>query len=268
MQQIGGIGFIGGGNMAEALIRGLVASGADAAQITVAELMPQRRQFLEKTYGVVTTDAGAEVVTAHSTIILAVKPQVVDQVLQTISRAFNDDKCLISILAGVSTTTIEAILGGNCRVVRVMPNTPALIGAGAAGLCAGAHATANDLQHACSLFECVGVAEVVTENLLDAVTGLSGSGPAYVFLMIEALADGGVLEGLPRQTALMLAAKTVAGAAQMVLDGEEHPAVLKDRVCSPAGTTIAAVNALEQGGVRAALIEAVHSSAKRSRELG
>lgn len=268
MQQIDEIGFIGGGNMAEALIRGLVASGVDASRITVAELMPQRRVFLEKNYGVVTTESSVDVVAAHSTIILAVKPQVLDVVLQPIAAGFTADKCLISILAGVSTAKIEEILGENCRVIRVMPNTPALIGAGAAGLCAGVHATAGDLQRACSLFECVGVAEIVSESLLDAVTGLSGSGPAYVYLIIEALADGGVLEGLPRDTALMLAAKTVAGTAQMVLDGDEHPAVLRDRVCSPGGTTIAAVKALEEGGVRAALIEAVHRSAKRSRELG
>jgi len=268
MQQIDEIGFIGGGNMAEALIRGLIASGVDAARITVAELMPKRRLFLEENYGVVATECSADVVAAHSIIILAVKPQVLEVALQPVVAEFTDQKCLISILAGVATAKIEAILGDGHRVIRVMPNTPALIGSGAAGLCAGAYSTAEDLQRACTLFECVGVAEVVAEPLLDAVTGLSGSGPAYVYLMIEALADGGVLEGLPRETALMLAAKTVAGAAQMVLDGDEHPAVLKDRVCSPAGTTIAAVKALEEGGVRAALIEAVHRSAKRSRELG
>lgn len=268
MQKIEEIGFIGGGNMAEALIRGLVASGVSPARITVAELMPQRRLFLEHTYGVVTTESSRDVVAEHSAIILAVKPQVAEAALQPIAALLGDDKCLISILAGVSTAKIEAILGGDKRVIRVMPNTPALIGAGAAGLCAGANASADDLAAACSLFECVGVAQVVKESLLDAVTGLSGSGPAYVYLMIEALADGGVLEGLPRDTALMLAAKTVAGAAQMVLDGDEHPAVLRDRVCSPAGTTIAAVRALEQGGVRTALIEAVHCAAKRSRELG
>ena len=261
MAKIEEIGFIGGGNMAEALIRGLVASGVSPARITVAELMPQRRLFLEHTYGVVTTQSSRDVVAEHSAIILAVKPQVVEAALQPIAALLGDDKCLISILAGVSTAKIEAILGRGKRVIRVMPNTPALIGA-------GANASADDLAAACSLFECVGVAQVVKESLLDAVTGLSGSGPAYVYLMIEALADGGVLEGLPRDTALMLAAQTVAGAAQMVLDGDDHPAVLRDRVCSPAGTTIAAVRALEQGGVRAALIEAVHCSTKRSRELG
>lgn len=267
MKKIDEIGFIGGGNMAEALIRGLVASGVSPDQITVAELMPQRRIFLEHTYGVATTEHSADVVAAHSSVILAVKPQVLEAALQPIATLFGNTTCLISILAGVSTTRIESILSPGARVIRVMPNTPALIGAGAAGLCAGVNATADDLAAACALFECVGVAQVVKESLLDAVTGLSGSGPAYVYLIIEALADGGVLEGLPRETALMLAAQTVAGAAQMVLDGEDHPAVLRDRVCSPAGTTIAAVRALEQGGVRAALIEAVHCAAQRSREL-
>lgn len=268
MKKIDEVGFIGGGNMAEALIRGLIASGVSPERITVAELMPERRIFLERSYGVATTEWSGDVVAAHSLIILAVKPQIVEAVLQPIAELFGGDKCLISILAGVSTAKIEKIINDGARVIRVMPNTPALIGAGAAGLCGGANATQADLDAACSLFESVGVAEVVGEPLLDAVTGLSGSGPAYVFLMIEALADGGVLEGLPRDTALMLAAKTVAGAAQMVLDGDDHPAVLRDRVCSPAGTTIAAVRALERGGVRAALIDAVHSAAKRSRELG
>jgi pyrroline-5-carboxylate reductase len=268
MQKIEEVGFIGGGNMAEALIRGLIASGVSPERITVAELMSERRVFLEHSYAVATTECSADVVAAHSLIVLAVKPQVVEAVLQPISTLFGGDKCLISILAGVSTTKIEKIVNDGARVIRVMPNTPALIGAGAAGLCGGTNVTQADLDAACSLFESVGVAKVVSESLLDAVTGLSGSGPAYVFLMIEALADGGVLEGLPRDAALMLAAQTVAGAAQMVLAGDEHPAVLRDRVCSPAGTTIAAVQALEQGGVRAALIAAVRCAAKRSRELG
>ena len=268
MQQITGIGFIGGGNMAEALIRGLLDSGVSSDTVMVAELMPERRQFLEQTYGVTTTASSAEVMTANPLVILAVKPQTLDLALLPVADLFDADKCLISILAGVSTASIEAILGDNARVLRVMPNMPALIGAGATGLCGGRHATADDLEMAQQLFACVGIVEAVKEVLLDAVTGVSGSGPAYVYLMIEALADGGVLEGLPRDTALKLAAQTVAGAAQMVLDGDEHPAVLRDRVCSPAGTTIAAVQTLEQGGVRAALINAVQRSASRSRELG
>ncbi|MEA3466452.1 MAG: pyrroline-5-carboxylate reductase [Thermodesulfobacteriota bacterium] len=268
MQHISGTGFIGGGNMAQALICGLLDSGVPPETLMVAELMPERRQFLAQTYGVITTGNSAEVVAAYPVIILAVKPQALETALLPVADLFDADKCLISILAGVSTAKIEAITGDNTRVLRVMPNTPALIGAAATGLCGGRHATADDLEMAQQLFACVGIVEVVKEALLDAVTGLSGSGPAYVYLMIEALTDGGVLEGLPHDTALRLAAQTVVGAAQMVLDGNEHPAVLRDRVCSPAGTTIAALQTLEQGGVRAALINAVQRSATRSRELG
>lgn len=268
MQQVTGTGFIGGGNMAEALIRGLLDSGVASDTVMVAELLPERRRFLEQTYAVATTQNSADVVAAHPLIILAVKPQMLEAALLPVADMFAADKCLISILAGVPTTKIETILGDNARVLRVMPNTPALIGAGATGLCAGRHATTDDLELARQLFACVGMVEVVKEALLDAVTGVSGSGPAYVYMMIEAMADGGVLEGLPRDTALMLAAKTVAGAAQMVLDGDEHPAVLRDRVCSPAGATISAVQILEQRGLRAALIDAVQRSAGRSRELG
>lgn len=268
MQQGSGIGFIGGGNMAEALIRGVLRCGVAADTIRVAELVDERRQFLEHTYGIATTRSSAEVVAAQPVIVLAVKPQGLEAALKPVADVFTAEKCLISILAGVATTRIEAILGERPRVLRVMPNTPALIGAGATGLCAGRYATSADLEWARTFFAAVGVVEIVSEALLDAVTGLSGAGPAYVYLMIEALADGGVLEGLPRSTALRLAAQTVAGAAQMVLDGDDHPAVLRDRVCSPAGATIAAVQVLEQSGVRSALINAVQRAAQRSRQLG
>ncbi|MCD6527503.1 MAG: pyrroline-5-carboxylate reductase [Desulfuromonas sp.] len=262
------IGFIGGGNMAEALVRGLINSGVAANSILVAELMAERRDFLEQTYGIVTTADSAEVVRQQQLIILAVKPQALDAALVPVADGFSSDKCLISILAGVEIGRLEAILGGAPRVVRVMPNTPALIGVGAAGLCGGRHATAADVAAAQQLFAAVGVVELVPERLLDAVTGLSGSGPAYVYTFIEALADGGVLEGLPRDVALKLAAQTVAGAAQMVLDGGDHPAVLRDRVCSPAGTTIAAVQTLEKGKFRSTLMAAVSRACQRSKELG
>lgn len=262
------IGFIGGGNMAEALIRGLVDSGVAATSIMVAELMAERREFLHQTYGVVTTDDSSQLVQKQQLIILAVKPQALEAALNPVAEHFDADKCLVSILAGVETSRLEALLGGQPRVVRVMPNTPALIGVGAAGLCGGRHATAADVTAATQLFAAVGVVEVVAESLLDAVTGLSGSGPAYVYTFIEALADGGVLEGLPRDVSLKLAAQTVVGAAQMVLDGDDHPAVLRDRVCSPAGTTIAAVQSLEQGNFRATLMAAVSAASQRSKELG
>jgi pyrroline-5-carboxylate reductase len=268
MQQLTGIGFIGGGNMAEALIRGLIDAGVAAQTLLVAELRPERCQYLEQTYAVRTTQNCELAVTTNPLIILAVKPQAMAAALTPLADLFSEDKCLISILAGVTTAKLEAVVGSRARVVRVMPNTPALIGAGAAGVSAGRFASSADLELARELFACVGVVEIVPEKLLDAVTGVSGSGPAYVYTIIEALADGGVLQGLPRDTALMLAAQTVAGAAQMVLTTKEHPAVLRDRVCSPAGTTIAAVQLLEQRAVRSALIDAVQCATERSRELG
>ncbi|PLX94400.1 MAG: pyrroline-5-carboxylate reductase [Desulfuromonas sp.] len=261
------LGFIGGGNMAEALMKGLISSGVESRQILVAELMPERRAYLEQTYQVQTTASSSEVMEQKKVVLLAVKPQALDAALMPLSDVFTDEHCLISILAGVTSTRIESILGGAPRIVRVMPNTPALIGAGAAGLCGGRHASAEDVALACTLFSCVGAVEVVAERLLDAVTGLSGSGPAYVYTIIEALADGGVLEGLPRSVALTLAAQTVAGAAQMVLETQEHPGVLRDRVCSPGGTTIAAMETLEQGNLRATLMGAVTRATQRSREL-
>jgi len=261
------LGFIGGGNMAEALMKGLISSGVESRQILVAELMPERRAYLEQTYQVQTTASSSEVMEQKKVVLLAVKPQALDAALMPLSDVFTDEHCLISILAGVTSTRIESILGGAPRIVRVMPNTPALIGAGAAGLCGGRHASAEDVALACTLFSCVGAVEVVAERLLDAVTGLSGSGPAYVYTIIEALADGGVLEGLPRSVALTLAAQTVAGAAQMVLETKEHPGVLRDRVCSPGGTTIAAMETLEQGNLRATLMGAVTRATQRSREL-
>ncbi len=267
MQQTTGTGFIGGGNMAEALIKGLIASGMPVEKLMVAELQPERREYLQRTYGVVVSADSNEIVAQNEVIILAVKHQGLEKALLPVADLFTNSKCLISILAGVATAKLEAMVGDNVPVIRVMPNTPALIGAGAAGISAGRHATVEFMDLACDLFRCVGLVEVVAESLLDAVTGLSGSGPAYVYMMIEALADGGVLEGLPRSTALMLAAQTVAGTAQMVLESNEHPAVLRDRVCSPAGTTIAAVQVLERNGLRSALIDAVQISARRSREI-
>jgi pyrroline-5-carboxylate reductase len=193
---------------------------------------------------------------------------MINSVMPEISEYFNDKKRLISILAGVSTQTLESFLPGSPRVVRVMPNTPALVGEGASGLCAGRHAREEDLRATQQLLESVGTARVVTEKEMDAVTGLSGSGPAYVYTLIEALADGAVRQGLGRDDALALAAQTVLGAARMVQESGEHPAVLRDRVCSPGGTTIAGVEALEEGNFRATLMNAVSRATQRSRELG
>lgn len=268
MNNAGKIGFIGGGNMAEAFIKGLLKGGYPVSALQVAEPAEERRTFLNRAYGVTTTSDNPAVVESSDIIILAIKPQLVASVVPGFAASFSGAKLLISILAGVSTATLETLLGMEPRVVRAMPNTPALIGSGAAGLCRGRYASEADLNAARDIFSAFGLACLVNEGQLDAVTGLSGSGPAYIFTVIEALADGGVQEGLPRDIALSLAIQTVLGAAQLVKESGEHPAQLRDKVCSPGGTTIAAVQVLEEKGMRAALMAAVSAAARRSRELG
>lgn len=268
MKPIGKIGFIGGGNMAEAIIKGLLKGPFPAKEIVVGEPTEERRRLLAQRYRVQITADNLEVVKACDLIVLAVKPQISKEALSGIGSAFSGGKLLISILAGIATATLEEYFDGSPRVVRVMPNTPALVGEGASALCRGRFATPDDLLTARDLFEAVGMVQEVSEAQMDAVTGLSGSGPAYVFTVIEALADGGVQQGLQRDIALSLAAQTVLGAARLVRESGEHPAVLRDRVCSPGGTTIAAVRVLEERGLRAALMEAVERAARRSRELG
>jgi pyrroline-5-carboxylate reductase len=263
------IAFLGSGNMAEALVKGLLAAGTAAAEeIVCAEPVAERREALKKRHGVGVTASNAEAVTAAGIVVLSVKPQIVDAVLSEIAPALGTSRLLVSIAAGVPISALARRLGPGARIVRTMPNTPALVGAGATALARGGAATEEDLVQATALFQAVGTAVVVEEKLLDAVTGLSGSGPAYVFLAIEALADGGVKAGLPRATALALAAQTMVGAGRMVLETGEHPGKLKDQVTSPGGTTIAGVHALEAAGFRAALIAAVEAAAKRSKELG
>lgn len=268
MQSYGRIGFVGGGNMAEAFVKGVLKGGGAAAEILLSDPSPLRRTFMAEHYGVSVTEENLDVVRACDVVVLAIKPQIVGTVVPALASSFTAEKLLVSILAGVATTTLEGLLGGSPRVLRAMPNTPALVGEGATGLCRGQFATPEDLDIAQQLFATFGMVRPVSEEQLDAVTGLSGSGPAYVFTFIEALADGGVQEGLPRDTALALAIQTVLGAALLLKESGEHPAVLRDKVCSPAGTTIAAVRALEEKGVRAALMAAVSSATRRSRELG
>lgn len=268
LKQVKSIGFIGGGNMAEAFVKGLIHGGYPAADISVAEPNAERRNHVAECFGVYVTSDNRELVTRSEIVVLAIKPQIVKPVLAGIASTYTADKLVISILAGVPTTTLEELLGGSPRVVRAMPNTPALVGEGAAAICGGAYATDEDLELARHLFETVGVVQVVAEEQLDAVTGLSGSGPAYVYTVIEALADGGVQEGLRRDVAQALAAQTVLGAARLLKETGQHPALLRDQVCSPGGTTIAAVKVLEERGLRATLMEAVSAATRRSRELG
>jgi pyrroline-5-carboxylate reductase len=263
------LAFIGGGNMAEALLRGILAAKRlTPDQVVVTDVREDRLAVLHTIYGVATTTDNAEAAAGAETVLLAVKPQVMPRALEELRRAVTEQQLVISIAAGIATVTIEAAFLRPVRVIRVMPNTPALVLEGVSALCRGAQATAEDLQAARHLLEAVGTVVTVDEGLMDAVTGLSGSGPAYIFLVIEALADGGVKVGLPREVAQALAAQTVRGAARMVLETGQHPGALKDMVASPGGTTIAGLHALEQGAVRAALINAVEAAAKRSRELG
>ncbi len=268
MNTLGKIGFIGGGNMAEAFVKGLLKGGLPAGAMLVSEPNDGRREFLHERYGVRSGIDNREVVGAVDILILAVKPQIVTEVMSDIAGAFRGDQLLISILAGVATRTLEAFFDGQPRIIRAMPNTPALVGQGAAAICAGRFASRDDLGLARRLFETVGTVQQVEEGQMDAVTGLSGSGPAYVYTVIEALAAGGVQEGLRLDVAHALAVQTVLGAAQLVKETGEHPALLREKVCSPGGTTIAAIRVLEERGLRATLMDAVETATRRSRELG
>jgi pyrroline-5-carboxylate reductase len=254
-----GWGFLGAGKMATALI--------PPESIRASDPDPKARAFLLSETGVPTFDSNAEVIESSDVIVLAVKPQYMAPVLAEIRPLVTLNHLVVSVAAGVTLATLAEGLGSDRRIARVMPNTPALVGEGAAGFCMGPAARPGDEAIVAGCLEAVGRAFRVTESLLDAVTGLSGSGPAFVYVMIEALADGGVRAGLPREIAQILAAQTVLGAARMVLETGRHPGALKDEVASPAGTTIAGLHALERGGVRAALIDAVVAAHARSVEL-
>lgn len=262
------IGFIGGGNMAEALLRGLQAGGFPAADITVAEPVDERRKFLADRYGVTVTTDNVDVATTCDIVILAIKPQMVTPVLTQIAPALAPGTRLISIMAGVKSAAIEAAVPTGVRVVRVMPNTPALVLEGATAICAGKSAGDEDVSLARRIFDLVGKTWQVDEKLMDAVTGLSGSGPAYILTVIEALSDAGVKNGLPRDIAAGLAMQTVFGTAKLLLETRDHPAVLRDKVTSPGGTTIAGLHVMEREGVRGILINAVDAATARSKELG
>jgi pyrroline-5-carboxylate reductase len=263
------IGFVGAGNMAEALIKGLLAAGAAKTQVLASDHTAERVSYVHAAYGVATTEDNREVVRRADIVVLAVKPQIVPRVLDEIADAVTAEKLVVSVAAGVPIEAIEAHLHQRSRIVRVMPNTPALVQAGAAAIVAGAHATEGDLATARTIFDSVGVSVVLDdEGLMDAITGLSGSGPAYIFVIIDALADAGVRVGLSRDVALALAAQTVLGAAKLLIETGEHPGALKDKVTSPGGTAIAGLHTLEQGGLRTTLINAVEAATRRSRELG
>jgi pyrroline-5-carboxylate reductase len=261
-------GFIGAGRMATALIRGMLRAGAATPGTVIAsDPLEAARTVLAAETGVTVAESNVRVAHKSDVLVLAVKPQSMPHVLEHLRHAVTQEHLVISIAAGVALGTLEAGLGPGRRLVRVMPNTPALIGAGASAYCLGPGAREDDEARVLECLNSVGSAVAVPESLLDAVTGLSGSGPAFVFVLIEALADGGVRVGLPRDVATALAAQTVLGAARMVLETGLHPGALKDQVASPGGTTIAGLHALERGGLRAALIDAVEAATRRSAEL-
>jgi len=264
-------GFVGGGAMAEALVGGLLASGVSTDRIRVADPDPARQKALAEAQGVAVTGDNAEAVAGADVALVAVKPNVLVDALGALCDGPTDVGATlwISIAAGIPLATIERALGPGARVVRAMPNTPALVHAGATAIHANGACRAADRAVARTLFEAVGTCwEAPNEGLLDAVTGLSGSGPAYVFVFLEALGDAGVRMGLPRDAAYQLAFQTVLGAAKLALESGRHPASLKDQVTSPGGTTIAGLERLEAGGFRAALHDAVEAATRRSRELG
>ncbi|MCF6186386.1 MAG: pyrroline-5-carboxylate reductase [Desulfobulbaceae bacterium] len=263
------IGLIGGGQMGEALVRGMIESGlVQAANIMTAEPDEKRCAYLQETYGIQVTAAATDLCAFASVLILAIKPQIMQPVLEQYKPVMGSQHLLISIAAGVPLVAIEQVVGDGQRVIRVMPNTPALVLAGASALSPNKAASPEDLELGLEIFSAIGTCVHLPENLLDAVTGLSGSGPGYVFTFIEAMIDGGVLAGIPRPVAQQLVLQTVYGSAKLALETGEPPAVLKGMVTSPGGTTIAGLQVLEEAGLRGTVMAAVDRATKRSRELG
>jgi len=263
------IGFLGTGKMATALASGFIRAGlVTPRQVFGSDPLPAARAAFGKATGARIVTGNPKVVELASVLVLATKPDQTAAVLAEIHDGFTRRHLLISIAAGVPTTKLEAALPAGARVIRVMPNTPALLGASASGFALGQRATRADGDLAQRLLSAVGVAVALKESLLDAVTGLSGSGPAYVYQFIEALSDGGVAAGLPRDVATKLAAQTVLGSARMVLETGVHPGALKDMVTSPGGTTIEGLHELEKGKLRGTVISAVRAAAEKSRKLG
>ena len=274
-------GTIGGGVMGEALLSRLIAQKVYLpSEILVSDPQPQRRQFLTETYGIGTTASNLEVAAATEVLFLAIKPQVFDTVALELSVGVDrpqdhngeianpkSEAVIVSILAGMPLSKLEQAFPGQA-VLRVMPNTPATVGAGMSAIAPGKLVQPADLELVKRMFQAVGEVVEVPESMLDAVTGLSGSGPGYVAILIEALTDGGVCAGLPRAIASQLALQTVFGTAKLLQETGMHPAELKDRVTSPGGTTIAGIATLESNGFRSALIEAVKAACLRSQELG
>ncbi|MDB6068285.1 MAG: Pyrroline-5-carboxylate reductase [Pedosphaera sp.] len=263
------IGFLGAGKMGTALAKGFISAGlVTASQIMASDPVEGAREAFSREVGAKMASSNAEVARFANVLLLAVKPDQVPGALAEIRDVFTEKHLLISIAAGLPLAKLEGALGAQPRVIRVMPNTPALVGASATAYALGKSTLPADAQLAQKLFSAVGIAFPVKESLLDAVTGLSGSGPAFVYLMIEGLSDGGVAAGLPRDVATKLAAQTMLGAAKMVLETGLHPGALKDMVTSPGGTTIEGLHELEKGRVRGSLMNAVRAATEKSKKLG
>lgn len=263
------LGFVGGGRMATAMIQGLLrAQVTSANRIVASDVLADIRDALAELTGIHVHVDNRPVIQQSDVVVLAVKPQVMADVLEEIKPAITAKHLVISIAAGITLKQLSDGLGTKTRIVRVMPNAPSLIGAGAAAYCLGAKATVEDADVVRQILTVGGKAFELPERLLDAVTGLSGSGPAFVAVIIEALSDGGVQVGLPREVANALAAQTVYGAAKMIMETGLHPGMLKDMVTSPGGTSAAGLHALEKGGLRGALLDAVVAATRRAQELG
>jgi len=264
------IGIIGTGNMGEALVSGLVSSQkAGSGHIICADVRQDSLESVKEKYGVRTTTNNTEAIKESEIIIYSVKPQILASVLKETAPFLDMSKLIISIAAGVPLAAIESCVNKKLRLVRVMPNIAAFVKESASAIAAGQHTHKDDIKLAKAIFDSVGRSVFIEENILmDAITGLSGSGPAYIFLIVDALADAGVKMGLSRKDALFLSSQTVLGAAKLLLETKEHPGQLKDRVTSPGGTAIAGIHTLEKGGLRTTLINAVEAATTRSKELG
>ena len=263
------VAFIGAGNMAEALIKGLIDSKViPADQISASDILENRRQYISETHGIRCLEDNRQLVADADVVVLAVKPQVCQAVLEEVGPVLGASKLVLSIVAGVAAKTILSRVKEGTRVIRTIPNTPAMVMEGITGIATDGDVSQKDVKIAEAIFATVGKTVTIEEKLMDAATGLSASGPAYIFVIIEALADGGVRMGIPRQTALTMAAQTILGSAKLYFESGKHPGELKDMVTSPGGTTIAGLHQLEAGGLRAALINAVQAATLRSEELG
>jgi pyrroline-5-carboxylate reductase len=262
------LGFIGSGNIGQAMLGGVLkAKLLDNSQIIVSDVDQQKLEFVHNTYGIKTTDDSRVLAAEADVVILAIKPGIYDVVLHSIKDLINKHQIIVTIAAGKSMADVESIIGADIKIVRAMPNTPALVNEGMTGLCCNENVSDAELQEIKVIFESFGQAEIISEALIDTVVGIGSSSPAYVFMFIEALADGGVRGGMSRNTAYKFAAQAVLGSAKMVLETGLHPGALKDMVCSPGGTTIESVASLENDGFRSAVIKAVKVCTDKSKLL-